>query len=130
MKLTIYGKPQPKERPRVIRGHAYTPTKTAQYEQRLAREWAARYPDQAEGDLYVKMVFYMPIPTSWSRAKKELAERGMIRPSLRPDIDNLIKLVLDGLNGVAYLDDTQVVEIYASKAYSKEPRTEVVIEGI
>lgn len=130
MKLTIYGKPQPKERPRVIRGHAYTPTKTAQYEVRMAREWAAKYPEQAEGDLYVKMLFLMPIPTSWSRSKKELAERGMIRPSLRPDIDNLVKIVLDGLNGVAYLDDKQVVEIFASKAYSKEPRTEVVIEEV
>lgn len=130
MRITMYGKPQPKERPRVIKGHAYTPTKTAQYEARLAREWAAKYPDQAEGDLTMGLKFYMPIPVSWSKAKKEQAKRGLKRPSIRPDIDNLIKIVLDGLNGVAYIDDKQVIGITAEKFYGETPRVEVVITEI
>lgn len=130
MNLTIYGKPQPKERPRVYKGHGITPTRTKNYEAKIARAWAAKYPEQAEGDLRVEIVFYMPIPTSWSKLKKEKAERGLIRPTVRPDIDNLVKIVLDGLNGVAFMDDKQVIELYAIKRYSAEPRTEIMVEEL
>ena len=130
MILTIYGKPQPKERPKVYNGHGITPTRTRNYELMLAREWAAKYPDQAEGELFVKIIFYMPTPTSWSKPKKEKAERGLIRPTVRPDIDNLVKIVLDGLNGVAFMDDKQVIELYAIKRYSLEPRTEIMVEEL
>ena len=130
MNLTIYGKPQPKERPRVYKGHGITPTRTKNYEAKIARAWAAKYPEQAEGDLRVEIVFYMPIPTSWSKVKKERAERGIIRPAVRPDIDNLIKIILDAGNGVMFLDDKQVIELSAKKYYSAEPRTEIVIEEI
>ena len=49
---------------------------------------------------------------------------------MRPDIDNLVKIVLDGLNGVAFMDDKQVIELYAIKRYSIEPRTEIMVEEI
>lgn len=130
MNLTIYGKPQPKERPKVYNGHGITPTRTRNYELMLARAWAAKYPEQAEGELFVQIIFRMPTPTSWSKPKKEKAERGLIRPTVRPDIDNLVKIVLDGLNGVAFMDDKQVVELYATKWYSAEPRTEIMVEEL
>lgn len=131
MNLTIYGKPQPKERPRVYKGHGITPTRTRNYELMLARAWAAKYPEPAEGELFVKIIFYMPTPTSWSKAKKEKAERGLIRPTVRPDIDNLVKIVLDsGNNGVMFHDDKQVVELYAIKRYSLDPRTEIAISEV
>lgn len=128
--IVIEGKPQPKERARVIRGHAYTPTKTAAYEQKVARAWSAKYPDQLEGDIRVSVICSMSIPTSWSGVKKERARRGIIYPSVRPDLDNLVKAVLDGLNGVAFLDDKQVVELFARKEYADEPRTLVRIEEL
>lgn len=130
MNLTIYGKPQPKERPRVYKGHGITPTRTKNYELMLAREWAANYPKPLEGDLRVWITFYMPTPISWSKAKKERAECEIIRPSVRPDIDNLVKIVLDGLNGVAFADDKQVVELMAAKYYSANPRTAILVEEI
>ena len=130
MNLTIYGKPQPKERPKVYNGHGITPTRTRNYELMLARAWAAKYPEPAEGELFVQIIFRMPTPTCWSKPKKEKAERGLIRPTVRPDIDNLVKIVLDGLNGVAFMDDKQVVELYATKWYSAEPRTEIMVEEL
>lgn len=130
MRITIDGKPQPKERPRVYKGHGITPTRTKNYEARVAREWAAKYPEQLSGPCTVECFFYLPIPTSWSKAKKEQARRSLIFPEVRPDLDNLLKIILDGLNGVAYLDDKQVVKVSALKAYSDEPRTEVMIEEL
>lgn len=130
MNLTIYGKPQPKERPRVYKGHGITPTRTKNYEAKIAAEWRAIYPKPIEGDIRVYITFYMPIPISWSKTKKERAEREIIRPSVRPDIDNLVKIILDGLNGVAFMDDKQVVEITAAKYYSSEPRTAILVEEI
>ena len=130
MILTLYGKPQPKERPKVYNGHGITPTKTRQYEARLAEAWRAKYPTPVETPVSMNVTFYLPTPTSWSKKKKELAERGIIRPTSRPDVDNLVKIILDGLNGVAYLDDKQVVEVYASKWYSEDPRTDVRIEEL
>lgn len=130
MNITIYGKPQPKERPRVYKGHGITPTRTKNYEAMIAAEWRAEYPKPLEGDLRVWITFYMPTPVSWSKAKKERAERGIIRPSVRPDIDNLVKIILDGLNGVAFADDKQVVELTAAKYYSANPRTAILVEEI
>lgn len=130
MNLTIYGKPQPKERPRVYKGHGITPIRTRNYEAKVAAEWRANYPKPLEGDLRVWITFYMPTPISWSKTKKERAERGIIRPSVRPDIDNLVKIILDGLNGVAFADDKQVVELTAAKYYSAEPRTAILVEEI
>lgn len=131
MKLTIYGKPQPKERPRVYNGHGITPTRTKNYEAKIAEEWRAKYPNPLEGDIRVEITFYMPTPISWSKAKKERAERGIIRPSVRPDIDNLVKIILDAIQGgVAFADDKQVVELTAAKYYSAEPRTAILVEEI
>lgn len=130
MNLTIYGKPQPKERPRVYKGHGITPTRTRNYEAKIAAEWRAKYPKPLEGDVRVWITFYMPTPISWSKTKKERAERGIIRPSVRPDIDNLVKIILDGLNGVAFMDDKQVVELTTAKYYSAEPRTAILVEEI
>lgn len=130
MNLTIYGKPQPKERPRVYKGHGITPTRTKNYEAKIAAEWRAEYPNPLEGDIRVEIRFFMPTPISWSKAKMERAERGIIRPSVRPDIDNLVKIILDGLNGVAFMDDKQVVELTAAKYYSANPRTAILVEEI
>ena len=130
MNLTIYGKPQPKERPRVYKGHGITPTRTKNYEAMIARAWAAEHPEQLSGDLHVEIRFFMPTPISWSKQKKERAERGIIRPSVRPDIDNLVKIILDGLNGVAFADDKQVIELTAAKYYSANPRTAILVEEI
>lgn len=55
---------------------------------------------------------------------------GVIRPTKKPDIDNVCKIVLDSLNGIAYHDDTQVVDCQVRKFYSENPRVVVTIQDI
>lgn len=128
--ITIDGKPQPKERPKVYKGHAITPTRTKNYEARIAAEWIERGYPTIEGPVRLDVEFYFPIPQGWSKKKKEQARHHFIVPAVRPDLDNLVKIVQDGLNGVAYADDKQVVMVWSQKLYDDEPRTEVYVQRL
>jgi len=79
-----------------------------------------------EGPLKLNMWAYIAVPNSWSDAKKAKALAGEIRPVGKPDFDNIIKALADAMNKIVWLDDAQVVEIYAFKFYNGEPR--VVLE--
>jgi Holliday junction resolvase RusA-like endonuclease len=61
----------------------------------------------------------MSIPLSWSKAKRQAALNGDIYPA-RPDVDNIAKTVLDGMNGVVYADDAQVTFLKVTKKYAEE----------
>ena len=129
--IIIDGKPQPKERPKVYNGHGITPTRTRQYEERVAALWRAKYRDApTTDDLAVTIFFFMPIPTSWSKNKRARAALGKIRPGVKPDIDNLVKIILDGTQGTIFADDKQIVSLTACKRYAEEPRTEVYVERL
>ena len=114
--------PVAKARPRVTmvggRARAYTPKKSADYERHIAREWAH---ERQSAAVRLDIVFGMPIPQSWSKKQQDAAASGLTLPSKKPDIDNLIKAVMDALNGVAYDDDNQVIELSAKKVYAPEP---------
>lgn len=131
MKIVIPIKPESKGRPRFERnGHAYTPQKTRAYEdcvRILARRAVIR---PMEGEIYITIHFYLPIPKSWSKRKKQLAMDKAIRPTVTPDIDNLAKAILDGLNGIVYADDKQIVDMTLRKFYGEEPRTEIEVEEL
>ena len=64
--------------------------------------------------------------------KKERALRlsGAHRPTVKPDTDNYIKSTLDGLNGLLWADDNQIVDLVASKFYSDRPRVEIEVEEL
>ncbi|MCY8507703.1 RusA family crossover junction endodeoxyribonuclease, partial [Bacillus atrophaeus] len=72
----------------------------------------------------------MPKKVSNSKKKKESAEKGLLRPTTKPDVDNYVKGVKDALNHLIYKDDSQVVDLKVSKFYSEEPRVEVIITEI
>ena len=114
--------PVAKSRPRVTmvggRARAYTPKKSADYERQIAREWVH---ERQSDPVRLDIVFGMPIPQSWSKKQQDAAASLLILPSKKPDIDNLIKAVMDALNGVAYDDDNQVIELSAKKVYAPEP---------
>lgn len=120
--ITITGRPQPKQRPRVVRTRSgaaitYTPDKTRTAERQIAAEWTeAHGRTPLSGHLTIDMTFGMPIPTSWSKTRQAQADGDY--HSGRPDIDNLVKTVLDALNGIAYSDDGQVASIRASKYWT------------
>lgn len=129
------GKPVPKARPRVTRtGHAYTPKKTFDYE-KYVRMWAEIYMKEnciepIEEAVRLTVNAFLPIPKSWSISKKKNAEEGVLKPIGRPDLDNLVKSIQDALNGVAYKDDSQIVESICKKSYSDAPKVEVTVETV
>ena len=130
IKIVIPMPPVSKGRPRFANGHAYTPAKTRQYEE--AVQIIARNAINLAliGAIKLHIYFYMPIPKSWSKPKKRRAMEGEIRPTTRPDIDNLVKAILDSLNGgIGYNDDSQIVELHVEEWYG-EPRTEIELEEL
>lgn len=102
--FTIRGHPVPKGRPRLGRGHAYTPAATRAYEERIAWAYKEAGGPCHEGLLDVTMVF-----------------RAQRWPG---DLDNLWKAASDALNGVAWRDDRQIRHIEATL------ETGVLVEGV
>lgn len=122
--LVLAGEPKGKGRPRFSKatGHAFTPEKTRSYEGALRyaaqEEMGSRLP--LTGPLEVVVEARMPVPKSWSKTKRAAALAGRIRPTGKPDVDNIFKM-LDALNFVVWQDDSQIVEGVASKSYHEQP---------
>ena len=76
------------------------------------------------GNVQVDIIAVYQVPKSWAKALQASARRGDIMPT-RPDIDNVIKICLDGMNEAAYLDDQQVHMISAEKRYGDLARVEI-----
>ena len=131
IKITVPGDPVAKGRPRFTRtGHSYTPPKTKQFENLVRLAYTLQQPDRdpAEGPIELTVRVYFAIPTSWSKKKQEAAATEQMKKISKPDLDNCLKAVQDGLNGVAWKDDAQVTDTHSSKRYSKRPRVEIEIK--
>jgi Holliday junction resolvase RusA-like endonuclease len=128
MKLIIPGEPTAKSRPRVTRYGAYTPKKTVNYETLVKELYSINNFPKLSGQLRIEIKAYFTIPKSASALKRIMMSTGQIRPVKRPDLDNLIKIIADALNTIAYDDDSQIVTAIAEKYYSYLPRVEVNIE--
>ena len=126
--VIINGEPVPKARPRFGNGRMFTPKKSADYEKYVAEQYKLQ-----KGEIFneepidIKIRAYFRIPTSASQRKQRAMKVGMEVPTKRPDLDNIIKSITDGLNEVAYPDDKFIVSISATKEYAEEPRVEVEI---
>lgn len=127
MTVKIPGRPKGKARPRFANGHAYTPKVTRDYEKEIAVCYKDQDGRKYEGDISIEITAVFKIPESWSKKKKWQTINEGARPKVRPDIDNIVKVVMDALNGVAYEDDSQVVEVKAVKAYGLG-REEILLE--
>lgn len=134
IRFTIPGEPKGKGRPRLGRsGHAYTPHDTAVYENLVKLCYRDENPDDSETackdePVSVLIWAYYQIPKSVSKKARLAMQMGDIRPSKKPDCDNIAKIVCDALNGLAYYDDSQICELTVFKHYSETPRVEVKIE--
>lgn len=128
--FTVPGVPIPKARPRIntTSHRAYTPVKTKKFEELVRFEYLRSNEKKTEvGAVVLGVLFKMPIPVKTKKADVKKMMNGKLLPIKRPDLDNLVKSILDGLNGVAYLDDNQVIEINAKKIYSETPETVVTL---
>lgn len=137
----IPGPPQGKARartfynPRLGRVQSITPEKTVLYENLIKTCWieqtgGTRFPDGAV--LAATIVAYFEIPKSAPKKDVPDMRAGRIRPTKKPDMDNIIKTVLDALNGIAYRDDSQITAVVAVKVYTErkdnEPHVTLIIE--
>lgn len=109
----VWGKVMGKGRPRFTRGgRPYTPKATRDYERAIRESFenaTGRPPEPFSGQIAVCIKTYRQLPKSTPKSVRS-------EPDIhKPDIDNVAKIVLDALNGVAWEDDAQVVSLMASK---------------
>lgn len=136
LQFSIPGQPQGKARARTVQNHhtgktmSFTPEKTVMYENLIKvsyLEQCGRKKAEKDTPLCVKILagFQIPKSTSIKRERQMLA--GSLRPTKKPDADNISKCILDALNGIAYHDDSQVTELEVKKIYAKVPGVTVFI---
>jgi Holliday junction resolvase RusA-like endonuclease len=129
IEFEIIGEPVGKGRPKFSsRGgfaRAYTPKKTTDYEKKVKECYLDQIGTKFEGALRVEITAFYPIPKSTSKKNRVKMLRDEIRCTKKPDIDNIAKIILDALNGVAYEDDKQVVSIEVNKMYGEVPKVAV-----
>lgn len=127
IKFTIPGEPTGKGRPRVTKFGTFTPEKTVSYENLIK----VTYPGKMlEGQLEIEVQAYYSIPKSTSKKRRELMMLGEIRPTKKPDCDNVLKIIADALNKIAYNDDSQIVRAVVEKYYCENPRVEVELREV
>jgi Holliday junction resolvase RusA-like endonuclease len=130
--LIIPGEPVAKARPRWAKWGTYTPKKTVDYEVQVKERFASEYPgfQPLEGALYMTVDTFFAIPASASAKKRKAMLGGEILPTKRPDADNVWKTFGDALQGLAFRDDSQIVEARISKRYSATPRAVVTVRSL
>jgi Holliday junction resolvase RusA-like endonuclease len=123
-RFVVVGDPVGKQRPRVAGGHAYTPQKTRDYEILIQDNFMIQLgknhyftPDEP---VYVHVDITLPVPKSASKAQREKMLNGEILPMVKPDGDNVLKSVLDALEGYAYSNDKQVIDQRSRKKYGEQ----------
>lgn len=118
-------------KPMAITRH-YTPAETEAYESliRLAASKAMEGLLPFTGPIRMDLAIICPVPASWSNARRLRALAGQIAPTTKPDADNVEKAVKDGINGVVYRDDVQVVQDSKSKRYGEVPGVRVTVTEI
>jgi len=131
--LVLAGQPTAKGRARFNRatGRAFTPEKTVAYETLLSLAAQAKMngAPPMEGALVVTVFAELQIPASWSQKKRDAARDGRLFPTGRPDSDNYAK-ILDALNLVVWVDDSQIVDLIVHKRYSMQPRLTITVDPI
>lgn len=127
------GKGRPKTSARIAGGKVitrhYTPDKTVNYEAVIALHGGMVMAGRAliEGPVMVEMDIALSIPQSMSKKRKAQALAGQLFPTKKPDMDNVIKAIYDGLNGVVWKDDVQVVKAVVGKRYGETPGVRVKV---
>ena len=127
--ITVPGRARGKGRPRFSRasGRPYSDAKTVNAENWI-KACAIEQVGQPvlEGPLELSMLVTIEVPKSWSKAKRASALAGRLRPTGKPDCDNFLKGV-DSLNGIVWVDDSQVVRATVAKVYGEIASTVITV---
>lgn len=133
LRFVVPGPPVGKARARVVlnRGkvRAFTPAKTANFENLVRLAFVEKYPGHVpiEGAITVTATAYFPVPKSMKVPKCIDWAKDYIPHTHRPDADNVSKSICDAGNGVIWRDDSQIYQMQIYKLYSLTPRTEIKI---
>lgn len=124
-KIIIDSEPLPQPRPRVTKWGVFDPIR----EKKL---WwksiiAQQFTEMLECPVQIEFIFYLKIPKSFSKKKRQQIIDGNIQHISKPDIDNLIIGMLNCMTDVVYKDDNQVYKLISEKKYSNNPRCEIFI---
>lgn len=138
IQFKIDGKPQAKQSVKFAKiGNfikKYTPKEMVNYSNWVKQCFKMTYPEHLPSEfidcyLKVKIVVHVEMPKSFSKRKQDLAYTLQLRPTVKPDCDNIAKNILDSLNGICYPDDKQIIMLSIEKIYDKSPFVEVKITG-
>lgn len=126
--FTVPGEPQGKGRARAGRGpggqaRLYTPAKTVAYESLVAMSAKAAMGGASpfSGPVALELEAIHTVPASWSNKRRQQALDGQIIPTCKPDLDNVLKAIGDGANGIAWVDDKQIAAVQMVKRYGPAP---------
>jgi len=130
VRFTINERPIPQKRHRHFNDKTYNPQRKEKlYYGLLIKQLIKNYETLKEhtlcGPLHVSLSFFMALPKS----KKHRESKGLFHAN-KPDLDNLIKFILDAMSGIVFHDDSYIYKIDAIKCYSEKPRTQVVIKEV
>jgi Holliday junction resolvase RusA-like endonuclease len=128
----VPGQIKGKGRPRVnsYTGMVYTPTTTKDYEYLVEQYFLLKYPKfkPLEGRVAVNITAMFGIPKSTKKQDIEKMLENSISPTKKPDIDNIVKIILDAMNKFAFKDDTQITKLGVEKIYGTEEKVTISIE--
>ena len=129
----VEGDPKGKGRPRFSRvgnfTKVYTDKQTLTYEAMIATfaKQAMGGSEPLKTPVSVFLHVRLPIPQSYSKKRREACLNGLEMPCKKPDIDNIAKTYLDAMNGVIFVDDTQVIDLHVKKLYSAVAGVDVMV---
>lgn len=118
--VIVTGKIRGKARPRICSDHAFTPKDTVQYEKLVRECYKEQDGRYLEGSVRALIIAYYKIPKSYSKKRVQAIKDGLEKPTKKPDADNIGKIILDSLNGIAYKDDSQIVDLSVIKRYTED----------
>ena len=130
----VEGTPVPKGRPRFARRgkfvSTYSPKTTVDYETKVSEAAKVAMGDSEPLETPVGAYIYitLPIPASYSKKRTQACLSGQERPTKKSDIDNYCKAIFDGMNGIVFADDSQVVSLHATKVYGTVGMVEVMVK--
>ena len=120
---TILGIPRPQGRPRFARIGKFVKTyerkEDTHYKENVSAQLVAQKPTFLTGAVFVYAIFHLPRP-------KALPKK-ILHHVKKPDVDNLIKGLMDACKGILWKDDTQVVKLTAIKIYGEPPKVEMEV---
>jgi Holliday junction resolvase RusA-like endonuclease len=122
--------PKPSKRPRKGKYSFYVPdaSKNKKEVRSLIQSQIPEGFEKIPTEIYIDIKCYLPMLEGFSKTDKYLAEKGIIRPITKPDVDNLEKTYLDALNNYIWDDDGQIIDGRTRKYYSVHPRVEIKIK--